>query len=150
MSTKFLLLFILMMNFVTIMINAACLSSDSDMSCSGFEQGGGNIISKFLSWDPAASMFGRGSVEATSEFEKVASDLNTPTSGVSSLVGGTVSFFLDALKMMIGLIVILTPLPSLILLDILNFPLGVSLFLGIILVIMYIIGIGEFLGGRKL
>jgi hypothetical protein len=147
MSGKLLLLIILMLNFVAIMINGACNSSDPDVSCAGLAQEN-TILNRFYNWNSNADLYGSGTISASSNYTKAAEDLTTPTSGVT---GGSSVFtvFIDSVKMLLALVGLLTPLPAFLLIATLNMPLWISMFLGIILGIMYLIGIAEFLGGRK-
>jgi len=147
MNGKLLLLIILMLNFVVIMINSACNSSDPNVSCAGLGEGS-TILNTFYNWNSDADLYGSGTINASDAYTDAAGDLTTPTSGASG-GSGVVSIFIDSVKMILSVIALLTPLPAFLLIATLNMPLWISIFLGIILGIMYLIGIAEFLGGRK-
>lgn len=147
MNGKLLLLVILMLNFVVIMINAACNSSDPNISCAGLGQEN-SLLNRFYNWNSNANLYGSGTINASNEYTSAAGDLTTPASGASG-GSGVLSIFIDSVKMILSVIAMLTPLPAFLLIATLNMPLWISIFLGIILGIMYLIGIAEFLGGRR-
>jgi hypothetical protein len=111
-----------------------------------------DYISEFLILDPASRLFGFGgaSFVITDEFTNVTGQALEPQSSGVNVVDSVVGVFLDGLKMALGVLAFLTPLPIISFAVGLNLPIILMLFIFVPLVIRYLIAIAEIIrsGGK--
>lgn len=149
MNGKFILLMMLCLNLMTFSISLACAQSEM-VNCK--EIGSNDLIRIFMDEDKLkndASLTDTGFTLST-DFDNATRTLTKQQSGVSSLVGDAVGFFLDGLKIIWAIIQLITPFPLIAFLANLHFPLWVTVFIGLPIVVLYLIAIAELIGGRNL
>jgi len=138
---KTLLLLIICLNIVTVIYSYGCTIHGS--SCGYSDEN--SMLSIFFELDNFGS--DQGALELTDEFSNQIEESIQQEGGVAT--GSKIAVFLDSLKMILGLIVMLTPLPILIWFYGLGIPLVYTIILAGPIFILYVISLMEFIGGRK-
>lgn len=135
---------VLCINIVAIIIAWQCAQGNS--TCGSSWSNG--IISFFFDIDNTTDLGDSGGINVNSNYREQIDNTLTPQSSGISLIG-TVGIFLDALKMVLGLIALFTPLPMLVLIFSFAFPLFFSLPIFAVVFVLWTISIAEFVSGKE-
>lgn len=144
MNAKFILMFILACNILSAIFGYGCAASGA--ACNA---GGTGVINKFLIVDPANNFLAKGGVTVTEEMTTATTAQVTPFSGGTSSPTTGFTVFLDGLKMTLGMLTLLTPLPILDYIFSLGFPFYVNLILVPMFFVAYVIAMAEFIRGSQ-
>lgn len=145
MNTKFILLFFICCNIISTIFSFGCVSSGA--TCTA---GGSGVITQFLIVSPTTNLLGLGGFAITDDLNTATTDMVTPFSGGTSSPTTGFTVFLDGLKMILGFMTLLTPIPILDYAFSFGLPLYVNIILFAPLFVLYVIGIMEGIGGRAL
>jgi len=141
---KFILLLIVSINLFAFVFAAACV--DAGTSC-GANISDTYILGRFFSGIDTTVPESQTGLQRSSEFVASSQALTEPTAVGASIFAG-LSVIVDAILMIISLVSLLTPLPILDLINSFGFPFYITLAIGAIIVIPYIISVAEFVSGR--
>ena len=143
MDGKFILLFVICTSLLSVGVSFVC--SVGDLSCQ--DQLDNSFLLRYFIIEPSENLFnsGGGIFGLNETFSENIEGTVTPEAGVSS--GNLAAIFLDGLKMVLGLLTILTPFPLLDVLASLGIPMYIIMFIGIPLFMLYIVSIMEFIKG---
>lgn len=144
MNGKFLILFFVCCNIVGLIMTSACITDGG--TCGGYVNNA--IIGVFFSVNPTDDLTKSGGFALTDEFSDATSALTKPeSSGIGTQIVG---FILDGLKMIGGMLTLLTPLPLLNFLFSLNMPLYITAIFGMPLFVLWVLALVELVRGVNL
>jgi hypothetical protein len=144
MNGKFLILFFVCCNIVGLVFTSACITDGG--TCGGFVNNA--IIGLFFQVDGSQDLTKSGGFGLSQDFSDATSDLTKPeSSGIGTQIVG---FILDGLKMISAMLTLITPFPLLVFLFSLNFPIYISILIGMPLFILWVLAIVELVRGVQL
>lgn len=144
MNAKIIILLLVCINI----ISAGYLYSCSNQGASCGVNPNNVIINYFFDLDQNADLSQTGGLNTDGQFSQAVSDsLQQESSGTSG--AGTIAILLDSLKMVLGIISLITPLPILLLFYSFNLPILFSMIFTIPIVVLYLFSLVEFIRGKN-
>lgn len=148
MKAKMILLFFICVNVVALSISFSCVEEGTN--CGG--EFNNDVIKSFFDIDATDNLAtSTGALRLNETFESESSDLvSEQQSGIIAGITTGIASFLDPLKMVISILAFFTPIPFMSLMASLGVPTYISMFFIAPMVVMYIIGLAEFIKGGEL
>lgn len=145
MNAKYILLFFICCNIISTIFSFGC--SATGAACTA---GGSGVITQFLIVTPTTNLLNLGGFSISEDLNTATTDMVTPFTGGTSSPTSGFTVFLDGLKMILGFITLLTPIPILDYAFSFGLPFYVNMIVFLPLFMLYVIGIMEGIGGRTL
>lgn len=142
MNGKAILLLFVCFNIVSLAFTFSCVESGA--SCQSV---GSPMLNWAFSVDSNTQLNETGGLSLNSTFEGETNALTQQKGGAQE--SSTIAFILDSLKMIVGFISLLTPLPMLAYVFAFGLPVWLSMMVVVPSIILYVIAIAEFVGGRQ-
>jgi hypothetical protein len=146
-GAKFIVLAIVCINLMAIIFQFSC--SQQQNSCAVIS-GNNLIFNTFFNIENDPDLSLSGGLGASDGLTDASQQLTEPASGAGGIVGGGISLIIDALKLVLGILSLLTPIPIIAFINSLAIPNYIGWILYASITIMYILGLAEFVVGAKL
>lgn len=150
MNGKLILIIFFCMNLVSYAFSIGCIT-DEEMNC---EKVGNDALTKlFLSNNSLIvddSTTQSGGYALSDDFQNASEELTKQESGIVSSAISGLSVFLDVVKIIFAMVILLTPFPILSFFISLNLPVYATILMSAPFVILYVLSMTEFIGGRQL
>lgn len=141
---KNILLFFTCVNLFAVALGYLCVSGGG--VCSQNYNSG--IISSLFDFSPNADLSASGGPQMSTQFSNATSEIVTPQSSGFNIFEG-LGLLLDGLKMIIGIISLLTPIPLLDFLYSMGMPIIFVIFIAIPSVLVWVVSLMEFIRGGQ-
>lgn len=149
MNTKFILLFLMCLNFITVLFAYADYETGNVEVAVNYYMIDWIVDVEGLEVSDLSTISNKGGVTIAGGFENATASLDQQQSAGAAQEGGFFNI-LDTVKMILALFSLLTPLPAITYFSTVGLPLFWSMFLGAIIGFLYVIGLMEFLKGSSL
>lgn len=153
MSGKFILIFIICLNIMTLVMSYGCVEMAQDDGAKACAIGGNNrVLGLFLSEQTinnSQTPNGLSGVGFSDNWNSAAEGFDKQQAGASSNPLNEGFSFLDGLKMALGVVTLITPIPIASFLFSLGLPFFITLILSLLPLILYILAIAEFVRGAS-
>lgn len=150
MNGKMILLVFLCINLVAFSFSIGCIN-DAELTC---EKIGNDAMTKlFISGNSLLindNIENAGGFSFSDNFTNASQSLTEQESGIVSSTLSGLSVFLDVVRIIFAMIVLLTPFPIMSFMFSLGFPIWVNLLITAPLSILYVLSVTEFVGARQL
>jgi hypothetical protein len=146
-GVKFIIVLFVCMNLMTLFFSVAC----TNMSGTSCPASNNVMLNLFFGSQAFSNILGQGGLTLNSSLQNnVGSMINEQAGSVVLPTTGLGIGWIDGFKMALGVVALLTPLPLLFFTNSLGLPLFITLSFFGIAVLIWIIGLAEFVAGRKL
>jgi hypothetical protein len=146
-GVKFIMIMFVCMNLMTLFFSVGC----TNIGGSSCPASNNVMLTLFFGSQAFNNVLGQGGLSLNSTLQTQVGDMtNEQTVGSIGQTVGTAFNLLDGLKMILGMLALLTPLPLLFFANSVGLPLFISVSFFGVAVLVWIIGIMEFIRGAKL
>jgi len=149
MNTKFILMLLMCLNFMTILFAYADYETGNEQITVDYYMISWMVDTSDLDVSDLSTIRDNGGVVLNSTFADATEGMRQEQAAGAAQEGGFFSI-LDTAKMILALFSLLTPLPAIAYFGTVGLPYFWSLFLGAIIGILYLLGLMEFLKGSNL